>query len=145
MGKIMDKAKRFKQDFNVNLGRMMAGDFSMFDKGDRKALLTGGVIGGVLTPAVAFGDVADQLGDAFNEAWNIGLKVAWGLAAVMALVAIIWTIASGSKEVSKPLSWLRRIVLAVIGINLIITVIKWAKGIGGGTGTPKDAMKPAES
>lgn len=144
MEKIKNMLGRAKTEVTVNLGRMRAGDFSMFDKGDRKAFLAGNVIGTILLPTVVMADgLETELSTAFNTVWDYGLKIAWALAAVMALVAIIWTIAAGSKEVSKPLTWLRRIVLAVIGINFILTVIKWAKDINTSTTKPGSLITDA--
>ena len=138
MGDIKNNLKKVGRDVNVGLGRIMTGDLSMFDKGDRRAFTVGSVIGAVLAPSAVFADndLANEIGTAFDSIWSYGLKIAWALAAVMALVAIIWTIAAGSREVSKPLTWLRRIVLAVIGINFILTVIGWAKGVNSNSGTP---------
>ena len=142
MGDIKNNLKKVTMSVNVGIGRIMTGDLSMFDKGDRRAFTAGSVIGAVLFPCLAFAEgegtdtLSDKIGNAFNTMWEYGLKIAWALAAVMALVAIIWTIAAGSKEVSKPLTWLRRIVLAVIGINFILTVISWAKDINANTDNP---------
>lgn len=151
MGDIKNNLKKVTMSVNVGIGRIMTGDLSMFDKGDRRAFTAGSVIGAVLFPCLAFaegegtGDLSSEIGTAFDAVWEYGLKIAWALAAVMALVAIIWTIAAGSKEVSKPLTWLRRIVLAVIGINFILTVITWAQGVNSQTGKPSSLFNPGGS
>ena len=146
MGNVRDNLKRVYTDFSINAGRIMTGDLSMFDKADRRALMLGSVAGAILAPCAAFAegegdagtgtDIVGNIGTAADTFWNIGLKILWILAACLALVALIWTIASGSKEVSKPLTWLRRIVLCVIGANVILTVIKWAKGINANSSSP---------
>lgn len=142
MGNVKNNLKRLETEVRADIARYSSGGLSAFDKGDRRAFTAGGVIGavGALT-STAYASVESELGDAFNKMWDIGLKVSWGLAAVMALIALVWTLIAGSREVSRPLAWLRRILFVVVGINFIATVINWAKGVNSGARQkPKQIM-----
>ena len=134
MGRKLEALKSMKTAMNIELGKFMCGGLSSLDKGDRRAVLIGGALGGVLAAAPVYASIQDDLGLA-EPAQNIYDFIFWGITVVGAIVLLgrfFQLMISGEQESNTVWKIIKRIIVVLMAANFVVKGVTWVQGLGGG-------------
>lgn len=125
-----------KTELMTTMVKVMSGDVTAFDKGDRVAMVLGtagsAMLMSVMPVSAAEGDIVDNITGVVNTYEGKIALLSTSLAVFMILLGLCWMMLTPSAQgAGKPIAWMRRVFIAWIIILAFSGVVALVHNIAG--------------
>lgn len=137
---MIEKLKNFKDTLKTELTttmvKVMSGDATAFDKGDRVAMVLGTAGSAILASAMPVsaegGDIVDNISSVIKTYEGKIALMSTSLAVFMIILGLCWVMISPSPQAAaKPIAWMKKVFIAWIVILAFSGVVALVQNIAG--------------
>lgn len=134
--KVKDALDALKTELMTTMVKVMSGDMTAFDKGDRVAMVLGTAGSAILMSAMpvsaAENDIVDNITRVISTYEGKIALMSTSLAVFMIILGLCWVMISPSTQgAAKPIAWIKKVFIAWIIILAFSSVIALVHNIAG--------------